>query len=248
MKKVAIALVTMAGVLAGCKTQTPAPAAQAQQAPVSVGQAAKGVWTLSSDTDKVTGEVTQFASAHNSGIVLRMRGGKLDCFINTGEFLETLDNLRTGRSTVRYKFDSGRVITEGWSLGENNTSLFYPRNCAKGFLPSLRKAKTLSFQYTPADKTPESIALDVEGLPETFGEDAVKATAAAEAKVAEAAKVFGPYVHPCYIASREWCWSDPKMSHSNESGHSFTREGAIHNALRAAEDGTAFQWLKNKLR
>jgi invasion protein IalB len=157
---------------------SPAPAvpasepATAQNASSHNSSASPGDWQLSSDTNAVTGEVTTVASLHsaldeNQYIIVRLIGKKLDCYVNTNEFLETVENIESHLSTVQYKFDDGKVVRQGWTLSSNNEALFYPGNCAT-FIARIKKAKTLALEFRPSEKIPETITFDVEGFPEAF--------------------------------------------------------------------------------
>lgn len=134
------------------------PSVTAQPAPVSM-------WNVSETTDDVTGEVTKVAddSVGSESIVVRKKGKKLEAYINTGEFLETMENVETGVSPVAYKFDDGPVTRQGWHLSEDNEGLFYPGDPTP-FLEKLAKAKTFAFQFRPADKVPQSTTFDVSGF------------------------------------------------------------------------------------
>jgi hypothetical protein len=137
------------------------------------------MWNVSETTDDVTGEVTKVAddTLGSESIVVRKKGKKLEAYINTGEFLETMENVETGVSPVAYKFDDGPVIRQGWHLSQDNEGLFYPGDPTP-FLEKLAKAKTFAFQFRPADKVPQSTTFDVSGLELTdFVAPSLKATA-----------------------------------------------------------------------
>jgi invasion protein IalB len=143
-----------------------------QSAPSQEPAASQGNWQLSSETNPVTGEVTTGASLDSPSdeeqyIVIRLIGKKLECYVNTNEFLETVENLESHISTVQYKFDDGKVVRQGWTLSSDNEALFYPGNCVS-FIVQLRKAKTLAFEFRPSEKIPQTIIFDVEGFPEGF--------------------------------------------------------------------------------
>jgi hypothetical protein len=134
--------------------------------------ASLGSWHLTSNTNAVTGEVTTGATLDSptdeaQSIVIRLTGKKLECYVNTNAFLETVDNVESHISTVQYKFDDGKVVRQGWLLSSDNEALFYPGNCAP-FIAQLRKAKTLALEFRPSDKVPQTITFDVEGFPEGF--------------------------------------------------------------------------------
>lgn len=157
-----------------------APAAAA-----SPSQPAESDWDFDQESDAVTGVVTKYATTKlplgEQAVVVRRRGDHVtEVFVKTGEFLETMENVETGESRVAYKFDNGPVIRQYWKLSSDNTSLFYPGNPAE-FLKKLRQAKKLAFQYSPADKVPQSLSFDVAGIPDGF---VVENTAKAKPKLA----------------------------------------------------------------
>jgi hypothetical protein len=163
--------------ITGCKdgywnNQPSGPAATLPAAVSEVAQPVKiEYWRVDHDTNPVTSVVTTTAYLQYQGgdqnIYVRQRGTKPECFITTGQFLETLENLNSGVSTVQYRFDGGTVIHQKWSLGANNTTLFYPGNCSP-FIAQLGKARTMAFEYSPADKLPDTITFNVEGFPNAF--------------------------------------------------------------------------------
>jgi len=175
-------------------------------------------WTLDHTTNPVTGVVTTVASTsgeHN--IVVRLIGKKLECYINTPDFLETVNIIEGGSSTVQYRFDNGQVIRQGWGLGEDNTSLFGQSHCTS-FVALLRKSKTLAFEYKPADKVATTSIFNVAGFPTEFMPSAppamMSSKADAAAKVPDTVKnglasmigrsMYGCKVPAGYDASAMW--------------------------------------------
>jgi hypothetical protein len=150
--------------------------ATANEATTAISQPTPvNMWNVSETTDDVTGEVTKVAddSLGSKSIVVRKKGKNLEVYINTDEFLETVETIETGVSQVAYKFDDGPVTRQWWHLSEDNEGLFYPSDPTP-FLEKLAKAKTFAFQYRPANKVPQSMTFDVEGFVVT---DFVVATA-----------------------------------------------------------------------
>jgi hypothetical protein len=70
-------------------------------------------------------------------------------------------------SPVQYKIDNGQVTRQGWLIGASNEDLFYPGNCAP-FVEKLRIAKSIAFEFHPADKVPENLVFDISGFPNEF--------------------------------------------------------------------------------
>jgi|SRR5271168_1134968 len=136
-----------------------------------VPEAPKSYWEVGTGTNAVTGEATKTAHLmyqDKQNIIIRQRGKKLECYVNTGDFLETTENLNTRASMVQYKFDNGKVIRQTWTISDDNNALFYPGN-PQQFLDQMRHASTFAFEYHPADKIPQTITFDVAGLPDVFG-------------------------------------------------------------------------------
>lgn len=134
-------------------------------------------WQVESTTNPVTGVITTVASTESGEdqwLILRQIGRKLECYINTSEFLETVDNLDSRASTVKYKFDGGSVTSQTWYVGDNNDDLFYPGNPSV-FLAKMRRAQNLYFEFHPADKVAQTITFDVRAIPEAFTSASAKA-------------------------------------------------------------------------
>lgn len=125
-------------------------------------------WEFSSEENDVTKEVTQYAIAYLGRFVVRNSKESLDCFINTHEFLETVDNLDSRKSRVRYRFDDGPVVSQTWSISEDNTALFYPGKSCASFINKIKAAKKFYFEYQPADKIAQTISINIQGFPEAF--------------------------------------------------------------------------------
>jgi hypothetical protein len=168
MKRIALVLLISSCVI-GCQDKAPTPPPTVT--PVAAATPPTGYWQVDSDTNAVTGEITKTAYLKFQGkqnIFVRQRGRKLECFITTDDFLETLENEDSRNSTVQYKFDNGKVIRQTWSVSANNESLFYPGTCSNTFLTQMQHAKTLAIEYRPADIVPKTITFDVTGFPNTF--------------------------------------------------------------------------------
>jgi hypothetical protein len=130
----------------------------------------EGYWQLDHDTNPVTGVVKTTAYLKYQGdrnIYVRRNGKTLQCYITTGEFMETASNLDSRVSTVQYRFDGGHVVRQGWWVGDDNETLFYPGNCAP-FLKQLGQAKSMAFEYHPAGKIESTVTFDVTGFPNVF--------------------------------------------------------------------------------
>lgn len=135
-------------------------------------------WYVSTSTNEVTAEVTVVATTGFGGrtIVVRQIGKKLECYLKTGQFLETIENIETNRSVVKYRFDDGPIVSQGWNLSSDNEGLFYPGD-PTAFLNNMRKAKRLAIEYKPADIIPQTVSFDVSQFPVLFSDRlAVKAS------------------------------------------------------------------------
>jgi hypothetical protein len=91
----------------------------------------------------------------------------LDCYLNTGSFLETVDNMHSRRSLVKYKFDDGVIVRQEWVISDDNTALFYPGS-PTAFLQKMRRAKRFLIEYSPADAVPQTASFDVSEFPAEF--------------------------------------------------------------------------------
>ena len=124
-------------------------------------------WGVSVSTNDVTGERTTTGTnryTEDVSFIIRRSGRKLECYLTTGSFLETIDNMYTRRSAVKYRFDDGPVVREPWIISDDNTALFCPGN-PTGFLSKMRKARRLAIEYHPADVVPQTASFDVSGFP-----------------------------------------------------------------------------------
>ena len=126
-------------------------------------------WNISTSTNDVSGVQTVVASTgfRDHALIIRRIGKKLECYITTGEFLETVENMESNVSGVAYKFDDHPIVRQGWHMATDHESLFYPGDPSL-FLAKMRKAKQLSIEYKPADKVPQTISFDVSQFPAEF--------------------------------------------------------------------------------
>ena len=154
-------------------------------------------WHVSTHSNPVTDELTTVAVTGERGkyLFLRLTGKTLECYLETGEFLETVENMESTTDTVEYRFDHDLPERHVWLMGANNESLFCPNPTS--FIASMRKAQSLSIQYKPADKIPQAVTFDVSQLPAAFS------NLAAAADKADAVL----HVHPCKSSEGDWCWS-----------------------------------------
>lgn len=174
LRSVLIAVMVFCSAAIGCKqaasipTESPSgptPTASKDTAAAPTA-ASRSPWDVSQDTNAVTGEVTKVASTGygDEHLIVRRRGKKTDCYVTTGDFLETVDNLDSRTMAVRFKFDDGKVLRQIWTISDDNTALFCPGD-GRAFLAQLSKAKTFAFEYKPADKLPKSLSFDVSDFP-----------------------------------------------------------------------------------
>jgi hypothetical protein len=167
------------GMIAGCHGSNDRSAVEAKsnQEQSAVSAVPASAWKLDRDVNPVTGVVTFVAYLEFRGeqnLYIRQVGHKLDCYVTTGDFLETSSNVEDRISTVQYKIDGGKLIRQGWWIGDSNENLFYPGNC-ESFISQLRQAKTLAFEYSPAGKVPSTMVLDISGFPDGFKVEHVEA-------------------------------------------------------------------------
>lgn len=122
-------------------------------------------WDLSDSVNAVTSEKTTVASTSSGqrSFIIRRRGRMLECYVDTDEFLETMDNLHSRRAAVKYRIDEGAPVSATWTLSDSNTGLFCPD--PEAFLTRLSKSKTFAFEFTPSGKVPSSVVFDVSQYP-----------------------------------------------------------------------------------
>jgi len=171
----AVCWICVAGPLTSCKdyqpSGSPSVSASKSASDSHPPQDISEPWYKETETDAVTGVVSKYSLHDNgfdNGITVRQVGKVHECFVRTGDFLETSGNVESHLSTVKYRFDDGKTITQSWILGENNESLFYPGKDCSPFIKQIMKSKTLAFQYKPAETIPKSITFDLRGFPKGF--------------------------------------------------------------------------------
>lgn len=163
-------LPVIAILIAGCTRSGPAPIGPKPATAAAPAPPSQGFWQVEHSTNPVTGEVTTIAGLVYQGdqqLIIRRVGKKLELYITTGKFLETVDNVDSRASTVQYKIGTGKVIRQLWSIGADNETLFYPGSPV-AMLEQIRSATSLSFEFRPADEVPQTVTFDVTGLPNVF--------------------------------------------------------------------------------
>lgn len=166
MIMIAVSLIIVSATHLLSNTTSGASAATTPKAPAPTA-AIPSPWTVSKETNPVTGKVTVYAESdagNNQAMVIRETGRKVELFINTNEFLETTNNINSGLVGITYRIDKGKPVHQHWSLSSDDTALFYPGNPAH-LIEKLRSAKIFYFQFPPAGKVPEVITIDVDHLP-----------------------------------------------------------------------------------
>ena len=137
--------------------------------PALPAEAPPSAWRVSRSRNDLTGdvEITAVAASLTESLIVRQRGKQLDCYVSTGEFLETVTNMDSRGTSVRYRFDDAPIVKQTWTISDSNTGLFYPGN-PTAFLRKMRKAKRFVIEYAPADKIPQTASFDVSGFPPDF--------------------------------------------------------------------------------
>jgi hypothetical protein len=123
-------------------------------------------WHVFKFSNELTREVniTAIDGYGDQSIVVRRIGRKLDCYVTTGKFLETTENMHSRRSLVKYKFDEGNIVRQSWIISGDNTALFFPGN-PTAFLQKLGNSKRFVIEYAPTDMISETASFDVSSLP-----------------------------------------------------------------------------------
>ena len=124
-------------------------------------------WSISTEHDELDGAVTIIAVNALDGdraIVVRATAKNLVCYIATGSLLETVENMHSRRSIVKYRFDDQPIVSQEWTLSDDNTALVVPGN-PRALLKSMSVAKKFLIQYSPADITDRSATFDVTQFP-----------------------------------------------------------------------------------
>jgi hypothetical protein len=127
-------------------------------------------WSVDVTTDPVTGQTTTAALTRvtdDQYLVIRQTGEKLEAYIETGVFLETVYNLDSRESKVIYRLDGGPPKHQTWFVGADNDSLFCPGD-AQAFVEQLRHSQTLYFRFQPTDEVASTLTFDVSQFPNLF--------------------------------------------------------------------------------
>ena len=159
-------------VFSGCNVNLPSQAtsadttAKTDAVPTKLPEPPTSPWQVSMSHNELTGEIqlTAINGIRDHAIIVRKRGKKLDCYVTTGEFLETVDNMHSRRSMIKYKYDDGPIVSQAWIISDDNTALFYPAN-PKPFLQKMRNAKRFVIEYSPSEKVPQTESFDLSPFP-----------------------------------------------------------------------------------
>jgi hypothetical protein len=165
-------------IFTACDSGSSVPTTTPAQKPISVEatqSAPPSPWNVSTSSNELTGEITVTAinGYGDRSIVVRQKGKKLDCYVTTGRFLETVENAESRRSLVKYRFDDGDIVRQEWVISDDNEALFFPGNPTV-FLQRMRRAKRFVIEYKPADFIAETASFDVSQFPPEFISEQVK--------------------------------------------------------------------------
>jgi hypothetical protein len=167
MSRMVLALL-VACFLTGCDQPKPPPS-KAASPPGADEPEAHSPWDLSTAHNDLSGQITftaiTAATHGDASLIVRLVGKKLECYVNTQDFLETIDNMNSRRSLVGYKFDDGRIVRQEWVISDDNKALFVPGNPTP-FIQRMRKAKLFVIEYSPTDVLPKTATFDVSLFPE----------------------------------------------------------------------------------
>ena len=157
--------------LTACKSSRDAEAALPEQKsgpkPVTTEESARpSPWLVTTSRNAITGEETVVTKTFDGrqALVIRQTGKKLECYVTTGHFLETVENVHSHLSAVIYKFDDGSVVRQAWRMSADYEALFYPGN-PLDFLNKIHDAKRFAVQYKPADEVSQTLSFDVSRFP-----------------------------------------------------------------------------------
>jgi hypothetical protein len=107
--------------------------------------------------DEITGWLNQ---KHTPELFVRCKEGEIDVYINVG--MAATVEYGYGSHTVRLRLDDARPFRERWSQSTDNEALFAPR--AASLARKIAAARTLLFEFTPFNASPQTVEFDVQGL------------------------------------------------------------------------------------
>jgi hypothetical protein len=129
-------------------------------------------WVFSETVDAMDGRKTSVASLHSlvGDVIIRCRGaelqrdllcrrGKMDAYVAT-------DNIVDDQSpSVRVRFDGGQPIRETWSRSADYKGMFASN--PRQFMAEIMKSNKFLIEYSPYQRTPQTLDFDVGGLSES---------------------------------------------------------------------------------
>ena len=123
-------------------------------------------WSVSKDTNPLNGAVTVTAinTSGSAAMVLRRTGKNLELYVNTGQFLETIESVETHRVAVNFRIDDAKIETGYWGLSTDYTAVFFRGNIQK-MMDRLSHARRFVIQFYPTDKIAQTAVFDVQNIP-----------------------------------------------------------------------------------
>lgn len=136
--------------------------------PITDSRKTAGRWILSTDIspidDTKTFTLLLAANEDEKGspcIIIRLKEGKFELFINYSEYLG-LDETR-----VTTRIDKNPPEDRLWSISTDRKAIFFPGDDLK-FVESLLPAKNLVVRLIPYGESPVTTSFDLTGLPEAI--------------------------------------------------------------------------------
>lgn len=136
-----------------------------------------GKWSVTEDTNEMDGtkrialhldaenEISGYIGKHTPTLIIRCIKKETDVFVNVRMQVQSNWEYRT--SKVRTKFDDAAPSAQWWNAAQGGDALFAPQ--AVSFAKKLARSKTFMFEFSPFQRTEETVTFDVRGLDKHLG-------------------------------------------------------------------------------
>jgi len=124
-------------------------------------------WRVTSTHNQSVQEdlVTTSSADRSLNLTVRHAGSKLECYLASGDFLDTVDHSSNRHSPIRYRFDDAPQVHEDWILSDHGTALLYPGD-AGAFVARIRKSKSLEVEVSRNGRGFDILTFDLRLFPD----------------------------------------------------------------------------------
>lgn len=115
---------------------------------------------------KADNDIQSFIGSATPSLIIRCKENSTDAYVSLGTQVE-VEYGETDSAKVRVKYDDGSPIGERWSKATSGDALFSP--AANTFAKKLATSQTFMFEFTPFQKSAETVTFNVRGLDKHLG-------------------------------------------------------------------------------